>query len=94
MKYIILFLCFGLISCSNTLPYVDSYSGIAGGPSLQRSTPNKVAICFNKNHNDMQTLQTLANTECAKTSKKAKLDRIAPFSCSLITPSTAYFDCY
>ena len=89
-KHTILFLFLGLMGCTATEPYVDAYSGVAGGRSLRRSTPDKVAICFDKT--DRDTLQEMANKECAKTSRKAIFDKTTPFSCSLITPSTAYFD--
>ena len=91
MKYIAIIMCLGLMGCTVAEPYVDAYSGVAGGRSLRRSTPDKVAICFDET--DMDTLQEMANKECTKTSRKAVFDKTTPFSCSLITPSTAYFDC-
>ena len=91
MKYTAILMCLGLMGCSAVHPYVDTHSGVAGGRSLRRSTPDKVAICFNET--DMDILQEMANKECAKTSRKAIFDKIVPFSCSLTTPSTAYFDC-
>lgn len=91
IKYIVLLMCFGLMGCSAVQPYVDTHSGVAGGRALRRSTPDRVAICFDEA--DMDTLQQMADTECTKTSRKAVYDTTVPFSCSLITPSTAYFDC-
>lgn len=91
MKYTAILMCLGLIGCTTTSPYVDAYSGVAGGRSLRRSTPDKVAICFDKA--EQNVLQKMANEECAKTSRKAVFDKTVSFSCSLTTPSTAYFDC-
>jgi hypothetical protein len=91
MKYTAILMCLGLIGCTTASPYIDTHSGVAGGRSLSRSTPDKVAICFDET--DMDILQEMANKECAKTSRKAIFDKIVPFSCSLTTPSTAYFDC-
>ena len=91
IKYIVLLMWLGLMGCSTAKPYIDAYSGVAGGRALRRSTPDRVAICFDET--DMDTLQQMADTECTKTSRKAVYDTTVPFSCSLITPSTAYFDC-
>lgn len=91
IKYIVLLMCLGLMGCSAVQPYVDTHSGVADGRALRRSTPDRVAICFDEA--DMDTLQQIADTECAKTSRKAVYDTTVSFSCSLITPSTAYFDC-
>lgn len=90
-KYLTFVMVLGLVGCSVIPPYVDTYSGEADGHSLRRSTPDKVAICFDKA--DQKTLQKMATAECAKTSRKAVYDTTVPFSCSLITPNTAYFDC-
>lgn len=91
MKYITLFLFLGLMGCAIATPYIDTYSGIADKQSVRRSTPDRVAICFNEA--DTTTLQKMADIECAKTSRKAVYDTTVSFSCSLTTPSTAYFDC-
>lgn len=90
-KYVILFFMSGLTGCFAHPPYVDTYSGRADGASLRRSTTDKVAICFDET--DQETLQKMANDECAKTSRQAVYETTVPFSCSLITPSTAYFNC-
>lgn len=90
-KYLMILTLFGLTACTTPQPYVDAYSGIANGHALRRSTADKVAICFDDT--DMKTLQQMADTECAKTSRKAIYDSTAPFSCSLTTPSTVYFNC-
>ena len=90
-KYIMLLFISGLMACSAKIPYVDTYSGRADGSSVRRSSTVRVAICFDTA--DMDTLQSLADKECAKTSKTAVYDKTVLFSCSLTTPSTAYFDC-
>ena len=95
MKKLFLFsVCFlFLSSCSQTTPFIDSHRE-AGEVQLRgQSTPDRVAVCYNPMWSDKKEVKKLAQQECKKTNRKAVYSDTKWFSCCLMNPSTAFYDC-
>ncbi len=76
-----------------TAPYVDSRREAGQKEPVGASTPNMVAICYSKSGADRNDLQKLANSECAKTSRVARLDHEERWTCTLLTPRRIFYSC-
>ena len=85
-------------ACSQVEPYADSRRE-AGRPKenlyIGSSKKNAPAVCYNGLWTDFEEVQKKADEVCVKneTGTKAVFDRKEYFSCSLITPSKAFFKC-
>ena len=82
-----------LSACSQVEPFVDAHRE-AGQVQLRgQSTPDRTAICYNPIWSDKKDVEKLARQECKKTNRKAVYSDTKWFSCCLMTPSTAFYDC-
>lgn len=92
-RYVILILsALSMVGCSYPRPFIDSYSGV-NNQEVYRSSADRVVVCYNERVWGMDTLQALADAECARTKRRAVYDTTTPWSCSLTAPSSAYFNC-
>ena len=93
MKKIFIILVLFLSACGQIEPYVDSHRE-AGQVQLRgQSTLDKVAVCYNPLWSDKKQVEELAKSECQKTKRHPVYDDTKWFSCSLINPSTAFYNC-
>lgn len=80
-----------LAACAS--PYVDSRREAGQKLPVGMSTPDVVAICFAPAQTSRQQALALAQPECAKTGRVAIFDHEDPWSCTLLTPTRAFFRC-
>ena len=93
MKKKIIVLMFFLSACGQVEPFVDSHRE-AGQVQLRgQSTVDKIAICYNPLWSDKKQMEQLATVECQKTNRHAVYNETTWFSCCLMNPSTAFYDC-
>lgn len=93
MKKAFIILVLFLSACGQFGPYVDSHRE-AGQVQLRgQSTLDKVAVCYNPLWSDKKQVEELAKSECQKTSRHPIYADTKWFSCSLLNPSTAFYDC-
>lgn len=93
MKKFILGIALFVSACGQFSPFVDAHREAGQVQLVGQSTPDKVAICYNPIWSDKKKVEELAGEECAKTKRKAVYDDTKWFSCRLVNPSTAFFDC-
>ena len=92
-KIVTLVLGLFISACGQFSPFIDSHRE-AGQVELRgQSTPDKVAVCYNPIWSDKKYVEKLANEECNKTNRKAAYDTTKWFSCCLMNPTTAFYDC-
>lgn len=97
---IIIFLLLGCVvsACSQVEPFVDSRRE-AGRPkaSLYIGSSKKSApvVCYNPMWTDFEEVQKKADEVCVEneTGTKAVFDNKEYFSCTLATPTKAFFKC-
>ena len=93
MKKFILGIVLILSGCEQFTPFVDARREAGQIQLVGQSTPDKVAVCYNPIWSDKKKVEELAKEECAKTKRNAIYDDTKWFSCRLVNPSTAFFDC-
>ena len=81
-----------LAACAGQ-PYIDSRREAGQTAPVGTSTPDRVAICYSSRATTPQTLQRLADDECAKTGRVARFDGQDRMTCALQAPTRAYFRC-
>ena len=85
------FLC--LTACSQFEPFEDMRREAGQVPTVGQSSDNQPAICYNPIWHDEEQLQKLADTACARTKRHAVFQRKKAFSCRVVNPSTAFYNC-
>ena len=93
MKKFILGIALFVSACSQFTPFVDAHREAGQVQLVGQSTPDKAAVCYNPIWSDKKKVEELAGEECAKTKRTAVYDDTKWFSCRLVNPSTAFFDC-
>ena len=93
MKKYILGFAFFLSACGQFSPFVDSRREAGQIEPVGQSTLDKVAVCYNPIWSDDADVSELARLECAKTGRQAIYQETSWFSCRLVNPSTAFYDC-
>ena len=80
-------------ACAQFEPFIDARRE-AGQLLMQgQSTPDVVAICYNPIWSDMNDVEKLAKEGCAQTKRTPQYDDKKYFTCSLFTPTTAFYRC-
>lgn len=91
-------LLFVATACSLTEPFVDRRRE-AGRPKddlyVGSSTTEAPVVCYNGWKTSFEEVQKMADAECVKydTGIAAKLDEEEHFSCRIMTPTKAKFQC-
>ena len=80
-----------LVSCGT--PYLDSRREAGQKNLVGASTPDMVAICFAPSKTPRDQVLAMAQPECAKTGRVASYDHEDPWSCTLQTPTRAFYRC-
>ena len=93
MKRFILGITLFVSACGQFTPFIDARREAGQVELIGQSTPDKVAVCYNPIWSDQKKVKELAKEECAKTNRKAVYDDTKWFSCRLVNPSTAFFNC-
>ena len=93
MKKAILGLVLFVSACGQFTPFVDAHREAGQVQLVGQSTPDKVAVCYNPIWSDKNFVKMLAEQECAKTKRKAVYNDTKWFSCRLVNPTTAFYDC-
>lgn len=92
-KILIIFMC-GLVSaCSTMKPFVDARREAGTDITVGQSTPDYIAICYNRFNKNEEEMQKMADAECAKIGSKAVLDASRSYTCTLVSPRTNYYRC-
>lgn len=74
-------------------PYLDSRREAGQKQPVGASTPDMAAICFAPSKTPRDQVLALAQPECAKTGRTAVYDHEDPWSCTLLTPTRAFYRC-
>ena len=93
MKKFILGIVLFVSACGQFSPFVDARREAGQVQMMGQSTLDRVAVCYNPLWSDKKKVEDLAKEECAKTKRKAVYDDTKWFSCRLVNPSTAFYDC-
>ena len=93
MKKSILSCFLFLAACGQMGPYIDAHREAGQIQLVGQSTPDRVAVCYNPLWTNKDKIEELAVQECHKTNRKPIYSETKWFSCCLITPSTAFYDC-
>jgi len=86
------FIALSLSGCGGA-PYVDTRREAGQTQPVGASTPDMVAICYSSQSTTPGELLSMAESECAKTDRTARFSHQETASCSLMTPTHAYFRC-
>ena len=81
-----------LAGCA-TPPYVDSRREAGQKALVGPSTADTPAICYSSYGSGRAAATKLADSECAKTGRIATFDHENAWSCTLKTPTRAFFRC-
>ena len=93
MKKAFVLLALFLSACGQVEPFIDSHRE-AGQVQLRgQSTLDKVAVCYNPLWSNKKAVEELAKSGCKKTNRHPVYDDTKWFSCCLMNPSTAFYDC-
>ena len=93
MKKSILAVALFVSACGQVVPFVDAHREAGQVQLVGQSTPDRVAVCYNPIWSDEKKVKKLAEEECAKTKRQAAYDDTKWFSCCLMNPSTAFYNC-
>ena len=93
MKKTFVALALFLSACGQVEPFIDSYREAGQVQLLGQSTLDKVAVCYNPIWSDKKQVEELAKSECQKTNRRPVYNDTKWFSCCLMNPSTAFYDC-
>ena len=83
----------GVAACSPIKPFVDARREAGQAGMVGQSTPDHVAVCYNKYMTTKEEIEALAEKECQKIGRHAVYDTTVRFSCCFITPTTAFYYC-
>jgi len=86
-------LAFSALAGCGGSPYVDSRREAGQTTPVGASTPDRVAICYSDYGATPDDLQKMAESECAKTGRRAQYEGRVRMTCTLLTPSIAYYNC-
>ena len=92
-KLVFLFLMGFVTACSQFEPFEDMRREAGLVQTVGQSSDNRPVICYNPIWHSEDQLQTLANTACARTKRKAVLQDTHFFACRLVNPATAIYQC-
>ena len=92
-KIIFLFLTGFVVACSQFEPFEDTRREAGSVQPVGQSSNNRPVICYNPLWHSENQLKELADTACARTKRKAVLQKTAPFSCRLVNPTAAIYKC-
>ena len=76
-----------------TAPFVDGRREAGQTTPVGVSTPDRVAVCYSSQSATPAQVIALAETECAKTNRRAQFDGQDPLRCALLAPTRAFFKC-
>ena len=88
-----------LCACGVLDPYIDRRRnpGTSNPDKLYvgQSKPDAPAVCYNPLLSDMESIQKIADEECAKHDKKTHAEFVNKnnFSCKVLLPTTAFYKC-
>ncbi len=82
-----------LNACSQFVPFEDRRREAGQMQTVGKSTNAAPAICYNPIWHDVSDTQELADEACARTKKKAVFSHSDHFTCRLVNPSIAYYNC-
>lgn len=74
-------------------PYVDTRREAGQKEPVGASTPNMVAICYSSQGTNLEALQKLADSECAKTDRAARFAVDERWTCTMLTPRRIFYSC-
>ena len=74
-------------------PFVDGRREAGTAFRVGPSTPDRVAICYNRRGATPQDVIQLAREECAKTDRQPQYLYQEHIQCSALNPTRAYFAC-
>jgi hypothetical protein len=89
-RFLTLFLF--LTACTQA-PFVDMRREAGQVYTVGQSTPDRVAICYNKYSTHSSEVIHMAQEECRKTGREAKYDGESRWSCRVFLPHRVYFKC-
>lgn len=92
-KVAFLFLMNLITACSQLEPFEDMRREAGQIPTVGQSSDQRPAICYNPIWHSDEEIQQLADAACARTKRKAVFQEKHAFSCRLINPSTAIYQC-
>lgn len=84
---------FFLSACSPVPPFVDARREAGQAGLVGQSTPDRVAVCYNRYATRQVDVDKVAEEECKKTGRRAVLVDETKFTCCLVAPATAFFRC-
>jgi hypothetical protein len=73
--------------------YVDARREAGQKEPVGPSTHDRVAICYSASETATATVQSLAESECAKTSRVPIRAFEQRWGCTMLTPRRIFFDC-
>ncbi len=84
-----------LTACAEVRPFVDTRKEAGQIAPVGRSTPDRIAVCYNPLWHQRKAARKLADAACAQTARRAVFDEAATsyFTCRLLTPAVAFYDC-
>ena len=84
-----------LSACTEVRPFVDTRKEAGQVAPVGRSTPDKIAVCYNPLWHKQDAAEKLAKKECAKTNRRPVFSKneTGYFSCRLLTPTVVFYDC-
>ena len=92
-SFCVLWMCAFLCGCSFFRPFVDARKEAGRISTVGQSRADAPAVCYHPLWNKMEKVQQIAQVECQKLNKTAVLQDKKYFSCSLIAPVTAFYEC-
>lgn len=85
--------CLLLAACTTQAPFVDARREAGKNYTVGESTPDVVAVCFNKYSTHSSEIIRMAQEECRKTNREAKYKGMKRWSCRVLLPHRVYFAC-
>ncbi|MDD3668819.1 MAG: hypothetical protein PHX68_00770 [Alphaproteobacteria bacterium] len=84
-----------LAACAEVRPFIDTRKEAGQVAPVGRSTPDRIAVCYNPLWHKQEAARKLADAACVKTNRRAVFDADGTkyFTCRLLTPSVAFYDC-
>lgn len=82
-----------LLNACTSAPYVDARREAGQTAPVGTSTPDVVAICYSSRKATPEEVLKLAESECAKTGRTARMESEVSWSCTLAAPTRAFYRC-